>query len=131
MPPFAIGRTAFDSWILWNACQHASVVDASATVLAIHQNHFTSVTWAEICNSPEAKRNQALAGMWRQSFTLADATHELSPEGVRRKIYDPYINRVNILTGLLRGWTETSLKRMLVWLRLFSFVKSIHTRKSR
>ena len=40
IPPFAIGRTRYDNWLIWRAAQEgAVVVDASAFVKVIHQNH--------------------------------------------------------------------------------------------
>ena len=40
IPPFAIGRTAWDNWLIFRALQHSSlVVDATECVMAVHQNH--------------------------------------------------------------------------------------------
>jgi flavin-dependent dehydrogenase len=40
VPPFAIGRTAWDNWLLLDAWRRgATVVDATAAITAIHFNH--------------------------------------------------------------------------------------------
>ncbi len=39
-PPLVIGRPSWDNWLLWKArASGAAVVDASAVILAVHQNH--------------------------------------------------------------------------------------------
>lgn len=81
MPPFAIGRTAWDNWLIYRArSQKAAVVDASRVVMAIHQNH----DWSHIAGGkheawkgPEARRNRDLAG--EGLCTLLDATWLLTP----------------------------------------------------
>lgn len=85
--PFAIGRTHWDNWLIWHACSNrASVVDASKSVIAIHQNHDyghhpggKAAVWA----GEEAYRNIALVGGWWRHFTTADATHRLAANRVR------------------------------------------------
>lgn len=41
MPPFAIGKTAYDNWIVWAAMTRwqMTVIDATAAITAIHVNH--------------------------------------------------------------------------------------------
>lgn len=66
MPPFAIGRPAWDNWLIWKASAgHFSIVDATSRVLAIHQNHGyehikrgTGLAW----EGEEANRNRSIAG---------------------------------------------------------------------
>lgn len=90
VPPFAVGRTSFDNWLVWKAREMgASVVDASATVMAIHQNHdysHHSDGWTGVFKGPEAKRNRQLMGGRRHYFTVADATHRLSKMGLKRNL---------------------------------------------
>ena len=38
LPPFLVGRAGFDNWLVWRARQVGPVIDASASVLAIHQS---------------------------------------------------------------------------------------------
>jgi hypothetical protein len=86
IPPFAIGRLAWDNWLIWNArSSKIAVVDASAVVLAIHQNHdyFHHPQGKEgIWYGKEAERNHELAGE-RTFLTLEHATHRLTSNGIK------------------------------------------------
>jgi len=76
IPPFAIGRTAWDNWLIYRArAQGAAVVDATRAVMIVHQNH----DWSHIpggereaWEGSEAQRNRELAN--HAIFTLHDAT---------------------------------------------------------
>jgi hypothetical protein len=89
LPPFAVGRAGFDNWLVWKACEvGAAVVDASAVVTAVHQNHeYGHVPggrkWSYL--GPEAKRNHELAGGIARLYHIGDATHRLTPRGLRRR----------------------------------------------
>jgi len=82
-PPFAIGRPWWDNWFLWKARKsHAALIDASETVLALHQNHEYVLRDGSLdvmeCN--EAKQNRSLAG--RGFCTIEDATHKFTTDGI-------------------------------------------------
>ncbi len=84
LPPLAIGRYSWDNYILWHArSKGAALVDVSPEVLAIHQNHDYghSSAFADIRQSPEVKRNRAIAGPWWHLYTIEDATHILREDG--------------------------------------------------
>lgn len=85
--PFAIGRSAFDGWLIYRAhTSGAKVIDATFTVMAIHQNHDYSHYpdgQRGILKSPEAKQNLKLAGGWRHQFTINDAKYILTPDGLK------------------------------------------------
>jgi len=87
IPPFAIGRTAWDNWLVYRArSQLVPVIDATQVVMAIHQSHDYSYHSSEkegVWNGPEAKRNWSLAGDGRYIFTLQDATHLLTANGLK------------------------------------------------
>src|SRR5207245_1711844 len=54
IPEFAIGRTCWDNWMIWRArALEVAVVDASAVILAVHQNHDYS------------HHRRALQGIWQ------------------------------------------------------------------
>jgi hypothetical protein len=81
LPPFAVGRVFWDHWMVWNALERKKpVIDASRTILAIHQNHDyrhhpqgkPGVWYGE-----EAAANHKLAGGSKHLRTIADATHVL------------------------------------------------------
>lgn len=84
--PFAVGRTAWDNWLIYRARSlGVPVIDATETVIAIHQNHNYSnhpQGKAGIFEGPEAKRNLELVGGLSHAFTLQDATWILGPRGL-------------------------------------------------
>ena len=83
-PPFAVGRPHWDNWFLWRACNaKAALVDASDVVLAIHQNHdYAHHPQGKfgVFHGEEERQNRKLAG--RHVYTLEDATHRLTAEGI-------------------------------------------------
>jgi hypothetical protein len=87
IPDFVVSRCSWDNWLVWKAINSgATVTDASASVLAIHQNHGYSYhpngqqgVWSD----EHAQRNFALAGGWKHLRTIADATTRLTPEGLK------------------------------------------------
>ena len=87
VPPFALGRTCWDNWLIWHARSIGlSVVDLSREVTAVHQNHDYShhpKGTAGVWDGEESKRNYKLAGRPWHLCTIDDATHLLSPAGLR------------------------------------------------
>lgn len=84
IPPFIVGRTAWDNWLIYRARKRlATVVNCTNVVMAVHQNHSYDRfgSQEELWKSVEAQRNRALAkdGL----FTLDDATHLQVPGGLR------------------------------------------------
>jgi hypothetical protein len=82
LPPFAVGRPAWDNWFLYNARRMSiPVVDASAVVWAIHQNHdYEHVPQREgpKWEGPEADKHQEIIGGRNYMLTIDNATHVLS-----------------------------------------------------
>ncbi len=100
LPPMAIGRFWWDNWLIWKAYQlQAAVVDATPVVLAIHQNHDYSHSRDghgkdDVLAGEEAARNCRLGcetnpadfnnGLyWRYFYTIDDASHVLTPTGLK------------------------------------------------
>ncbi|HMK23991.1 MAG TPA: hypothetical protein VK466_16775, partial [Terriglobales bacterium] len=100
MPPLAIGRFWWDNWLLWKArAVGATVIDASRAVLAVHQNHDYGHTGygrgkLDVMASEESIRNARMTCeanpadydegfFWRYAYTIDDATHKLTSDGVR------------------------------------------------
>jgi hypothetical protein len=79
LPPFAVGRTVYDTWLIWRARSlRVPVIDATRVVLSIHQNHdrtYTSVGMTspdgndEFQKGLEFQENLRLAGGWPHVFT--------------------------------------------------------------
>lgn len=86
IPPFAIGRTLWDNWLVCQAKrQGVPVVDASAVVTAIHQQHdYSHAAGGEVgaWQGLEARRNLELLGGIDNIFDLRDATLALTPHGI-------------------------------------------------
>jgi hypothetical protein len=86
IPPLVIGRVGWDNWLVWKArSQGVPVVDASAAVVAMHQNHdygYHPQGKQGVWQDAEAQRNYELAGGMQHVYTMDDATHRLTPEGV-------------------------------------------------
>jgi hypothetical protein len=83
MPPFAIGRAAFDNWMIWRARQAGPVIDATAAVVAIHQPHAYGHLGGgkdEAYYGEEAEENRRLAGGRKRIYTLHDASHRLEQD---------------------------------------------------
>jgi hypothetical protein len=98
MPPFALGRLVWDNWLVYAArAGGAQVVDATPSVLAVHQNHDYShyapgrpaEGYAAIERGQEAARNRALAGDIRFAFTVRDATRVLRSGRLERPRVTP------------------------------------------
>ncbi len=88
LPPFAVGRPCWDHWLIWwMRHKQVPVADASAVVMAVHENHdYSHHPEGEkgAREGPEFKRNRALVGSWRHLNTIADASHVLDAAGIRR-----------------------------------------------
>jgi hypothetical protein len=94
MPPFAVGRTAFDNWLIWHARRTAEVVvDATPVVHPLHQDHdygHFAGGLDGIRASDEARRNRELAGGGKERlYSRFDATHVLTRRGLRQNLGAP------------------------------------------
>lgn len=87
IPPFAVGRTRWDQWLVFEARRRgARVVDATPATMVVHQNHdygHAPGGHEEVWKGAEAIRNAELAGPEERAFSIADATHHLTPSGLR------------------------------------------------
>lgn len=109
IPPFAIGRLAWDNWLLFGARQRsAMLVDATPAVMAVHQNHDyghirpetvagealaqgSAVRTGAILDAMnslrrtrEAEENHRLTQNIPMVLSVLDATHCLSKRGLKR-----------------------------------------------
>jgi len=84
IPPFALGRFTWDVWLLSKARMSTTcVIDASTYVMAVHQNHQYAHSQGErgVVWGPEAQQNRKFF-TGTQMYTLDDATHRLTQNGV-------------------------------------------------
>jgi len=81
IPEFVIGRPGWDPWLLWYALDAGvPVVDASAAVSAVHQNHDYSYHADGEKGSGKARKLRKTIGFWQavgKFRTLGDATFVL------------------------------------------------------
>jgi hypothetical protein len=117
IPPFAIGRTAWDNWLIYRArAQGAAVVDATRAVMAVHQNH----DWShipggerEVWEGPEAQRNRNLAN--NAIFTLHDATWLLTPHWLLPALTKEHLRRrLRLVSTLIEAIAGA---RLMSWYR--------------
>jgi len=92
MPPFAVGRPAWDNWMVFHARREGvPVVDGTAAITAVHPRHGHEHVPARngigLWGGPEADANVALRRGDQPDpsviFHLWDATHVLTPRGLR------------------------------------------------
>ncbi len=88
LPHFAVGRTAYDNWLIWRArALGVPVIDATRVVTCIHQNHdrtyesigmISSNPAEQLDMSAEARHNLELAGGRYRMFTVRNANWVLT-----------------------------------------------------
>ena len=114
IPAFAIGRTAWDNWLAYQPIvdQHP-VVDVTASVIAIHQNHDYSHLAAnkdEVWKGEEARINQYLAGerVCKGMGSALSATWQLTESGLEPRLQPQYASQHNELFSKLaqKNWTR-------------------------
>ena len=85
IPAFAIGRTAWDNWLVMTPHRlGVPVVDGTEFITAVHQDHaygHVAGGRGEIWNGTEAMRNKALAGQADNSGRTSGATRVLRRDG--------------------------------------------------
>ena len=90
VPPFAIGRPCYDSWLIYKPISRRySVVDATNEVMVTHQNHTHAhlginkegYTLKEAFELDKCKRNYDLLGGDSYRFGTNDASHVLTEAG--------------------------------------------------
>lgn len=95
LPPMAIGRSAWDNYLVWRARSRGyAVVDASRVVTIVHQVHDYShhpggarAVWT----GPEAQKNRELTGGWWHRYTIEDSSYVLTPNSMRRSYRHPWV----------------------------------------
>ena len=113
IPPFALGRTIFDNWLVHDPCRRGiAVIDVTPTCRVIHQNHDYGHTREKslpaIFAGEEALENKRLAGMqeWCRG-TVYDATYVLRdgqvvPAPLLPRLYRQLRLRAYIATRVMR-----------------------------
>ena len=117
IPPFAIGRLMWDNWLVWKAHEMgAPVVDASAAVCAVHQNHDyshhaqgTQGVW----DGAEASGNIEMGGGLSHRRTIEDSTYRMTASGEIEKNrwywLAPGKRRARSAKRAVAGWIRTKM----------------------
>ena len=135
IPPFAIGRTVWDNWLIYQArAMRVPVVDATRSLMAVHQAHdylHVPAKAGDVWDGPEAKRNLQLAGGWRHVFTLEDATHVLRRGRPRLAVSLKHLQRrlktLPTLYSSLKPLTILARPFVLALRRVWSSSKKAHS----
>lgn len=86
IPPLAIGRSAWDNWLVFKACLgRVPGVDATPFVRAVHQDHSGTTHGGTYELTEEHCINGRITGWWASSFVAADVPYVLEPDGQLRK----------------------------------------------
>ena len=117
LPEFVIGRVFWDQWLVWKArSDGAALVDATDRVMAIHQNHdygYHPAGKAGVWSDEFSQRNYKLAGGRWHLCTIDDATHLLTPEGLRP---NPEMRRRS-MQRFWRAASDSARMAVLDWTR--------------
>lgn len=81
VPPFAIGRSGWDNWMIYKArLEKWPVIDCTPSILVVHQNHDYSHLPGGKSHHTTAETNENIGlagGQASIRYTILDATHEL------------------------------------------------------
>ena len=92
IPPFALGRTFWDKWLIWKAVEeHCPVINVTKHVSAIHQSHGYRNTQS-VWEGKEAIENIRLAGGWSHGYSLDEVVNKkrLYPSRLFKHIIDKF-----------------------------------------
>jgi hypothetical protein len=84
IPPFAIGRSGYDNWLLWKAEDSgARLIDVTRFCTVVHQRHDYSHDKgaAAVFGGPDAERAKALVGHWSRYYGVTHARWLLTTDG--------------------------------------------------
>lgn len=84
IPPFAIGRSGYDNWLLWKAEDSgARLIDVTRFCTVVHQRHDYSHDKGavNVFNGPDAQRARILIGHWSRYYGVAHARWMMTPTG--------------------------------------------------
>ena len=116
IPPFAVGRTLWDNWLLYKAwISNIPLIDATGTITIVHQNHKFYIPKnqkIDVWKGPEAKINQKLAGGISHALTIRDASKILTKEGIK----NPKTNLYRIFSFPFRYF-----EKVPIFLKIFLF----------
>lgn len=134
IPPFAIGRTSWDNWLVYRARSlKIPVIDATKAITAVHQNHdYAHLPGgkAGTVKGPEVERNLELLGGSEYALDISNATSMLTPGGLKRAITLRHLfyqlNAVPVLFPQLRFLRVPRLVLVVFLRAVRSLLRVIH-----
>ena len=121
IPPFAIGRPAWDNWIIYRARSlDLPVVDLTRAVTVVHQNHDYShhpEGWKGAMKGEESRRNIELAGEVAHVHSLLDANYQLTTGGLRHKKPPYHVPFYLYRTLVMQSASHPSLKPIVRFIK--------------
>lgn len=98
VPDFTIGRIGWDNWMIHHArTTFGMAVDATADVMAVHQNHdYSHIPEKKLMGTEVARSNIAKAGGRKCIYTTLDTNREV----IRGRLRKPQFRLVRLLRRL-------------------------------
>ncbi len=122
IPEFVIGRPGWDNWLLWFArASGAEVIDASAVVCAVHQNHdygYHPEGEKGVWEGEEAQENYKLLEGHKKFRTLENATHVMTDSGM-------HPNYRHWIVQARRNWSDAASP---AWFRFLDVTRPMRKR---
>ena len=134
LPEFAVGRTRWDSALIYHARRlRVPVIDATQVVTAIHQNHdYSHINSGAsgVFKGEEAIRNETLLGAAEFILTPLNSTHVMSGDGIHpyHVWYPPYlIRKLAAFPALYRCCRPLApaVRSLAPWWRKFNRMPSV------
>jgi hypothetical protein len=140
IPPFALGRAAWDFWLIYAArAMQVPVIEATPVVTVVHQAHdYSHVAGAtrESLKTDEVRRNiRLMAGT--SKYATWDSTHLLTKAGLRKTSFlhrvggELYRVRARLRYAVLRPFSDEDLPLYLFPVALFDKAVSVCLRSVR
>jgi hypothetical protein len=127
IPDFALGRTFWDKWLVWNALQrNIPVIDAGDDSIAIHQSHTYEYTGGteNVWLGKEARQNIILAGGWAHGASIGDAQYKIKNEQIIKKP-TVFIGFYSLMNGLKNIFNIGFLFDIALYLRMNNVAKKL------
>ena len=130
IPPFLLGRTVWDPWLLYDAwISGAKLIDATEMVMIVHQNHKYAnfKGQAGVWKGDEAKKNLKLAGGVANMMTIRDAEFIWTKSGLKK----PKINFYRFFSFPFRYYKKAGFFKiflfpgflaMILWRKIYKII---------
>jgi len=124
MPPFIVGRQGWDNWLIYYMrMKKIPVIDATATITALHQNHDYSHSKdgeKKRVSGPELYYNINVAGGFANMFSLIHANWCLTDKGLQRP---KFLRNIRSLLSSSYIWRMIFAAKMTIYEKIMYFQK--------